>query len=113
MNVRSCIAPLAIMWVASCGPTIVDRHRLPSTIALCGSEWEVNLDMQPMTREQAAAFVKGEPLIFDITSGTCPPAACSLADLGVPPAQRRPCQELIWARVGWDAYLPYGIPHLL
>lgn len=101
----------AALCVAACGPTINDRERLPARVATCGADWKLDVEQAPVTHSAAALLIAAEPVVFDLPSGLCPTGACTVADFRVPVAQRRPCQELLWVRVGWDAYVRYGMLH--
>jgi hypothetical protein len=100
---------LAAGLLAGCGPPITDISRLPQTINVCGWTWKHDLTVAPMSLADARALRGAKPVVVDLGSSLCPAGACTDADVRADNLARNVCQDVIWARVGYDVYAQYGM----
>ena len=100
--------------LVGCGPPINALQGLPASIGLCGRDWHLDDVQAPVTLAQAASNVGAKPIVlFDLARPSCPLGACTAADLRVRLPLAGRCQTIVWVRVGLDAYVSYGLAHVL
>jgi hypothetical protein len=88
--------------------TWIDPADLPQKVSVCGWDWGASPEFT-MTWQEARDFLDADPIVFDPTAGVCPNGACTVDDLRGPLDERGPCQENLWARIGLDQFVLYGI----
>jgi hypothetical protein len=108
MNTASAVL-LAAALLAGCGPPITDQSRLPQSLTVCGWNWKLQTTVAPMTLAAIAAWIGAKPVVVDVASLLCPRGACTDNDVRIGNLARDLCEDMIWARVGDDAYVMYGM----
>jgi hypothetical protein len=98
----------AVSSLAGCVPPINDVSKLPESITVCGWEWKRDTSVPAMSLDAASTRGGMKAVVVDISSGLCPAGACTAADIRLG-NQAAPCQRVIWARVGFDSYVEYGM----
>lgn len=99
---------VALAALTACQFAWIDPADLPQKVSVCGWDWGGSLAVT-MTRHEAREYLGAEPIVFNPTARVCPNGACTAADLRQPIDARRPCQQSLWAQVGFDQFVQYGM----
>lgn len=94
--------------LAACEYSWTDPADLPQRVSVCGWDWGASAEVT-RTRQGAREYLGAEPIVFDPSRPGCPVGACTAADLNVLPQARRPCQQTLWAQIGLDEFVEYGM----
>ena len=78
-----------------------DALALPERIQLCGRSWRRDALDRRFT--EAERELSGGAVVDPGPLGSCPAGPCT--DVTVP----RPCDVVVWVRVGEDAYIDYSL----
>jgi len=97
-------SPAVIRTLVAGGPAIHDAVTLPSSIAMCGRDWVIDVQRRQVTIEEIRTTGGFEPVVVDPgLFAPCPPGPCGRV------AEAGPCDTVVYVRVGDDAYIAYEL----